>query len=329
MSIVLIKLFNFLKYIFYIILVYLRFHKVYKLTALCKYAIIKMRLSSEGDESFASNLWRYNMKGTKKFLIMLFTLASCLLVLSGCGNTKNISMNDVIHPTSLEPEPTNWMSDEAISTLLTINLPSELQETYMQLIRSGFKKVIMVDSEGWQATVSADENGVYVGNSSNHLKFFQSASGNIVEIGKVYRTLYRSEYFDGESQKAYNSIELDYNSDEASNLVKIAVTDDFSIMYNTLSNSYQCMQYGEVIGISTITNFDAAISPEKTPSPYGANKGFIYKEEIYIPVIKKDGEYTTFSIVKEADFNLQSGSFSYVNMKIGKLEVKACEVVVN
>ena len=266
------------------------------------------------------------MKGSKK-IMFLFTLLFCLLILGGCGK-RTIYMYDTITVTSLEAEPANWKSDESLLLLADAALPSELQKAYMDLISKGCNEVVLKDPKGWQATVSSNENGIYVGDEANNLKFFQSSSGNIVEIGKVYRTLYRSEYFDGESQKAYNTIELDYSVDDPT-LVKLAVTRDFSILYNTESNSYQCMRYGQIIGTSMVTNFEAAINAEKTPSAYGSNKGFIYDNEIYIPVIEKDGSNITFSIVKQSDFQLSIDSFSYVDIKIGGLEAKACEIIVN
>ena len=164
------------------------------------------------------------MKGSKK-IMFLFTLLFCLLILGGCGKS-NIYMYDTITVTSLEAEPANWKSDESLLLLADAALPSELQKAYMDLISKGCNEVVLKDPKGWQATVSSNENGIYVGDEANNLKFFQSSSGNIVEIGKVYRTLYRSEYFDGESQKAYNTIELDYSVDDPT-LVKLAVTRDF------------------------------------------------------------------------------------------------------
>lgn len=262
-----------------------------------------------------------------KKLSIIVVMIVLTVVLSGC-NSKTIYMQDTISANTLSAEPTSWASEESINTLLHANLPAELQKEYVDLISRGYKKVIMKDSEGWQLGINSDENGIYLGERKNIIfKFFQSSSGNVVEVVKNYRTLYRSEYFDdGKDQKAYDSIELDYLPEDT-HLMKVAVTDDFSVMYNTMDNTYQCMQFGEVIGTSPVTNWDAITQPEKPPKAYGANKGFCYNKEWYIPVIERDGDTVTFQIVKESEFEPKGNPpFSYVPMKIGNLEVNACEI---
>lgn len=296
------------------------------LIILCKYAKINLVKLS---------LWRYRFAVSQtntggfsmKKLSIIVAMIVLTVVLSGCSS-KTIYMQDTFSANSLEVEPTSWLSEESINTLLQANLPVELQKKYTELISSGYKEVIMKDPEGWQIWVNSDENGIYLGQNKNIvLKFFQSASGNVVEVGKNYRTLNRSEYFDdGKDRKAYDSIELDYLPEDT-HLIKVAVTDDFSVMYNTLDNTYQCMQFGEVIGTSPVTNWDAITQPEKPPKAYGSNKGFCYNKDWYIPVIERDGDTTTFHVVKESEFDPNGNpSFSYVPMKIGNLEVNACKI---
>lgn len=261
----------------------------------------------------------------KKLYIIVVTLA-LTAVLSGCGS-KTIYMQDTISANTLTSEPSNWISETSIDTLLQTNLPAELQKAYTDLISSGCKQVIMKDCEGWQIAVNSDENGIYLGERKNVVfSFFRSSSGNVVEVIKNYRTLGRSEYFDNKDQKAIDTIELDYLPDDA-NLIKLAVTDDFSILYNSKNNTYQCMRFGEVIGTSPVTNWEAIIQPEKGPEAYGANKGFCYNKEWYIPVINRYGDTATFQVVKETEFEPNGdATISYVPMKIGTLEVNACEI---
>jgi len=261
-----------------------------------------------------------------KKLSIIVAIIALTVVLSGCS-TKSIQMQDTISASTLAAEPTSWTSQDSIDTLYQTNLPAELQKIYTDLIGRGYKKVLLKDPEGAQIEVNSDQNGIYIGVNRNIiLKYFQSSSGNVVEVGKNYRTLNRTEYFNGESQYAYDSFELDYLPDDT-NLIKVAVTDDFSIMYNTAENTYQCMQYGEVIGTSPVTNWDAILHPEKAPRSYGANKGFSYNKEWYIPVLERDGDSVTFQVVKESEFEPKGNpSFSYVPMKIGNLEVNACEI---
>lgn len=262
----------------------------------------------------------------KKFSFIVAILA-LTVVLSGCSNKTNY-MQDILSASTLTAEPATWISEDSIDTLLQTNLPAELQKSYIDLISSGCKKVIMKDPEGWEIEINSDENGIYLGERKNIVfSFFQSASGNVVEVVKNYRTLTRSEYFDDKDQKAYDTIELDYLPDDT-NLIKVAVTDDFSILYNFEDNTYQCMEFGEVIGTSPVTNLDAIIQPEKAPKAYGANKGFCYNKEWYIPVINRDGDNVTFQVVKETEFDPDGDpTISYVPMKIGKLEVNACEII--
>lgn len=267
------------------------------------------------------------MKHLKQILSISVFLFVLPLVLSACSS-KTIYMRDIIAANALLAEPTNWISNESIDTLLQTNLPAELQKTYTDLIGNGCTSIIMKDPEGWQIGVNSDENGIYLGERRHIIiKFFQSSSGNVVQVGKNYRTLTRYEFFNGEDQKAYDSIELDYLPEDP-NLIKVAVTDDFSIMYNSKDNTYQCMRFGEVIGTSPVTNWDALIQPKRAPSAYGANKGFTYNKEWYIPVIERDGDSVTFQVVKESEFDPKvDPSFAYVPMKIGNLEVNACEII--
>ncbi len=261
-----------------------------------------------------------------KKLSIIIAMIALTVALSGC-NSKTIYMQDVISANTLAAEPTSWISEESVNTLIQTNLPAELQKEYTELISRGYKKVIMKDSEGWQIGVNSDENGIYLGvRRSIIFRFFQSSSGNLVEVIKNYRTLTRSEYFDGEKQKSYDSIELDYSTEDT-NLIKMAVTDDFSVMYNVSDNTYQCMRFGEVIGTSPATNLDAIIQPEKAPKSLGANKGFCYNKEWYLPIIERNGNIVTFQVVKESEFEPKGDpTFFYVPMKIGTLEVKACEI---
>lgn len=260
-----------------------------------------------------------------KKLSIIVTMVVLTVALSGC-NSKTIYMQDTFSASSLEAEPTTWISDDSITTLLQTSLPTELQQVYTDLVSNGCKKVIMKDPEGWEIGINSNENGIYIGSGERIFKFFQSASGNVVEVVKFYRTLNRTEYFDGENRKAFDTIELDYLPDDT-DLIRVAVTNDFSIMYNAKDNIYQCMKYGEVIGTSPVTNWDAIVQPEKTPTAYGSNKGFIYNKEWYIPVIERSGDSVTFQVVKEAEFEVKGDpSFSYVPMKIGNLEVNACEI---
>lgn len=266
------------------------------------------------------------MKNLKSMLAMVVVVMAMSFVLCGCSGQKTILMEDVIQASTLKAEPADWYSDEAISELTNTQLPAKLQRTYMQLIADKNRKVMMKDPEGWIAEIQSNETGIYVGNEKNNVKFFQSNSGNVVQVSKVCRTLYRMEYFDGESRKAYDSIELDY-SEKDSNLVKIAATDEFSVMYNAQDNTYQCMKFGKVIGTSAVTNLDATISPDGTPKNYGENKGFVHQKEVYVPVVEKTENNTTFYVVKESEFDAANKTFSYIDMKIGNLEAKACEIV--
>lgn len=267
------------------------------------------------------------MKNFKQIILSIVAVFALSVVLTGC-NSKTIYLQDTISANTLAAEPTTWISEESIDALLQANLPNELQKAYMDLIRNGCNEVILKNPEGGQLRVNSNENGIYLGVNQNIVfKFFKSSSGNVVEVVKNYRTLNRSEYFSGEKQKAYDSFELDYLPEDT-NLIKVAVTDDFSIMYNTVDNTYQCMEFGEVIGTSPVTNWDAIIQPEKPPKSYGANKGFCYNKEWYIPVIERDGDSATFQVVKESEFEPKgTPAFHYVPMKIGTLEVNACEII--
>lgn len=262
------------------------------------------------------------MKNFKQIFVMITASLVLLTVLSGCGGKKTIYMEDVIQANELQAEPANWVSEEAITTLVEARLPADLQRNYMELIGAGYNRVIMKDLEGWEPEIKSNEDGIYVGIAKNNYKYFQSASGNIVGIGKVYRTLYRREYFDNESRTAYDAIELDYNPQDA-NLVRVAVTDDFSVMYNIAENVYQCMQYGEVIGTTPVTYFDAIMNPEKGRTSLGGCKGFLYNDEWYIPVVERNDDMVNFYIVKEEDFVPTGTEISYADMKIGSLTVEA------
>lgn len=68
---------------------------------------------------------------------------------------------------------------------------------------------------------------------------------------------------------------------------------------------------------------------EKVVNNYnkGANKGFLYQKEIYVPVIEKSEDNIAFYIVKESELQPLNESFSYVDIKIGTLETKAYEIV--
>lgn len=266
------------------------------------------------------------MQKLKQMFFIIATVIALTVVLSGCSS-KTIYIQETISANTLSAEPTSWISQDSIDTLLQTNLPAELQTIYKDLVGRGCKKVILKDSEGGQIEVNSDESGIYLGERGSIIfKFFQSSSGNVVEVVKNYRTLTRVEYFNGESQYAYDSFELDYLPEDT-NLIKVAVTDDFSIMYNTVENTYQCMQYGEVIGITPVTNWNAILQPTKAPSSFGANKGFCYNKDWYIPVIERNGDSVTFRVVKESEFEPNGDpSFSYVPMKIGTLEVNACEI---
>lgn len=267
------------------------------------------------------------MKNFKHLFLSIVTMFALAVVLTGC-NSKTIYMQDIISANTLAAEPTTWISEDSIDTLLQSSLPTELQKAYTDLIRAGHTNVVLKDSEGWQLRVNSNENGIYIGENLNIVfRFFKSSSGNVVEVAKNYRTLTRNEFFNGEKQKAHDSFELDYLP-ENTNLIKVAVTNDFSIMYNTVDNTYQCMEFGKVIGTSPVTNWDAIIQPEKPPKAYGANKGFCYDKEWYIPVIERDGDSVTFQIVKESEFEPKGDpTFSYIPMKIGTLEVNACEII--
>lgn len=256
----------------------------------------------------------------KKMMLVVITIMSMAL-LAGCS--KTIRMEEVIQAASLEVEPTDWVSESAIATLESVNLPGELQRTYMNLINDGYEEVIMKNSDGGFMYITSDQNGIYAGSD---IKFFQSASGNVVEVKKDYRTLYRTEYFGNEKQNAFNSIRLDTKEDP--DLIEMAVTNDFSILYHTKDGVYQCMQYGKILGVTPITNLNAIMKPEKvSKQTIGANKGFLYQKEIYVPVIEKSEDNIAFYIVKESELQPLNDSFSYVDIKIGTLETKAYEIV--
>lgn len=144
-------------------------------------------------------------------MLVVITIMSMAL-LAGCS--KTIRMEEVIQAASLEVEPTDWVSESAIATLESVNLPGELQRTYMNLINDGYEEVIMKNSDGGFMYITSDQNGIYAGSD---IKFFQSASGNVVEVKKDYRTLYRTEYFGNEKQNAFNSIRLDTKEDPGVN----------------------------------------------------------------------------------------------------------------
>lgn len=255
----------------------------------------------------------------KKKVLVLVALVVMAMILAGCGDAIRW---DSIKVEELPKEPESWKNEKAINIYEEAKLPSVIQRQYIQFIQEDDSvKVYLENPNGGRIYISSDGEGIYMGNKVN---FFQN-SGNIVEVSRLWRTMIRHEF--ASDNTISSTIEIDI-PDGNSQYVKVAETEEFSIVYDTSTNQYKCLKYGGVLGSSDATNLDALLHAKELPKnedeENSKQTGFEYNGTEYKLVIyKKDGK-TTFGVIEKEEL---SKSYTVENILVnGKLELKACVV---
>mgnify|MGYP001030981810 CR=1 FL=1 len=256
------------------------------------------------------------MMRRKVFLLVVVVL----VMLTGCSN--KISFNTIaadIEELSVEPE--NWQSEEAICLYDETKLPPSIQREYIRIVQSeNDKKICLAGPKGGTMDILSDEEGIYI---KNQIKFFRSGN-SIVLISKSWRTMNRQEYTE-EAELISSQIEIDI-PDQAE-YVKVAETQNFSVVYNTKKNQYVCLKYGEVIGAVTATNLEALLHAEmpKGKEESDDQVGFNYNGKEYVLIIDKNNGNMTFNVAEKKNF---SESYNKEDILVnGNIVLKACVIV--
>lgn len=259
----------------------------------------------------------------KLFLLVLVVM----VMLTGCGGNK-ISFNTVMADIEeLSAEPENWQSAEAICLYEETKLPVGLQREYIRIAQKNYSKIKLATPKGGTIDLLSDEEGIYL---KNRVKFFRSGN-SIVLISKSWRTMNRQEYTE-EAKFISSQIEIDI-PDEATEYVKVAETQTFSIVYDTESNQYVCINYGVVLGTNTATNLNSLLHAkmiENKGEETGNQLGFKYKSKEYIMLIDINAESTTFSVIEKEEFSKSYQVEDFVVEDIfvnSNLILKACVII--